>query len=100
MELKQHLSKLLKERGMTPAQLSRLSGVPTSTISDYLSGREPKKISHLKRIADVFQVSLDRLLFGVVEDKSTSFDDLLSDGWMSGLFEVKLRKVTRKSSGD
>lgn len=101
MNIKNQLRQYLKIRGISAAQLSRLSGVPKQSISDWLSGTSPRNIDHLKKVADVFNISLDELCFGQtnqLEDRpqeTLAIDDLIGDQWISGLFEVRLRRVKR-----
>ena len=56
---------------MTAAELARRSGVSKQTISDWTAGIQPRSIPQVKKIADVFGVSLDSLLFGQ-ETKASS----------------------------
>jgi transcriptional regulator with XRE-family HTH domain len=101
MTLKTHLRSYLKEKGMTAADLSRAAKVPKQSISDWLAGTAPRNLDHLKRVANVFQVSLDELLFGEKSievhgpDKATDLDALLGDQWISGIFEIRLRRIKK-----
>ncbi len=54
--------RLLKERGLTVYQLSKVTGIAASTFSDWKSGRSTPKTDKLARIAQVLEVSLDELL--------------------------------------
>ena len=64
MHLDKQLKALLKEYGINTLKLSKLSGAPNSTFSDWLGGSSPKNISQVKIIADYFSVSIDFLCFG------------------------------------
>ena len=101
VNLKNQLACLLEDRGMTAAELSRKAKVPKQALSRWLSGQEVKNVSQLKRVADVFGVTVDHLLFGQgPRDQNASVSDigqLLGDGWVGGTFELKLRRVS--SSG-
>lgn len=52
---------LMNERGINQAELSRRSGISSSSLSRYLSG-DDIPASKLKRIADVLGTSTDKLL--------------------------------------
>lgn len=49
--------KLLKERGVKASDVSRATGIPQSTFSDWKSGRSKPKDEKLQKIADFFGVS-------------------------------------------
>jgi transcriptional regulator with XRE-family HTH domain len=57
------LIQYLRASNLTAAELARRSGVSKQTISDWLSGVQPRSIPQLKKVADVFNVKLDDLLF-------------------------------------
>lgn len=102
LRLRPQLRLFLDARNMTPAQLSRKSGVNKSVISDWLAGVTPRGIQHVKRVATVLGTSIDHLCFGDgVEEENASaekdpLDELVGDGWFGGLFEIRMRRITRK----
>lgn len=53
---------LMKERNVTPKEISEKTGISTGNISDWKSGRCAPKTEALIKIADYFGVSLDYLL--------------------------------------
>jgi len=59
---KSQLRHYLEASGMNASQLSRKSGVPRQTVANWLMGMTPKNIPQIKKVADVFKVSLDQLL--------------------------------------
>lgn len=97
MKLASILKKLLKEKDITASQLSRSSGVPVQTISNWLSGQSPRSITQLKTVADLLGVDLDYLCFGeskpIVQDKNPIKD--FEEEVNCGVFEVVLRKVKK-----
>lgn len=95
MELKAQLKKRLTQKGITASQLARLSNVPKQSISDWLAGAVPRNLSHLKSVATVLGTTVDELCFGVDTQphKVSSVDDLIGERWISGVFEVKMRKI-------
>jgi transcriptional regulator with XRE-family HTH domain len=100
MNLKNQLRCYLDIRGMTATELARKSGVSKQVISLWLSGAEPKKVAQIKKVAASLGTTVDHLCFGDGRDESvqkvTELDALLGDGWVSGLFEVRFRRVKRE----
>jgi transcriptional regulator with XRE-family HTH domain len=88
--LKSRLKTLLQSRGITAAELSRRSGVPKQVISIWLTGVEPRKLTHLKRVADSLGVTIDDLCFKPTQLPSPTHE------WVEGVFEGRvLRRVER-----
>lgn len=57
--------RLLKERGITSAQVSRDTGIPKSTLSSWKAGGARSLSSgNMQKIADYFGVSVDYLMTG------------------------------------
>lgn len=83
--LKVKLREHLELRAWTAAELARKSGVPKQVLSLWLTGVEPRKLQHLKSVADVLGVSVDELCFGGGDG-----------GWIEGVFEGRIR-VTQGS---
>lgn len=54
--------KLLKERGLTSYVVSKATGIPGSTFSDWKSGRSIPKVNKLLKIANYLGVSLNELI--------------------------------------
>jgi transcriptional regulator with XRE-family HTH domain len=97
MNLKRQLKSLLESKDMTASQLARKAGVPKQSISGWLSGSNPRDIRQLKKVADALGTSVDHLVFGdgSVTERLVHLDGLIDDSWISGLFEVKLRRVKK-----
>jgi transcriptional regulator with XRE-family HTH domain len=101
MNLKKQLKLYLSDHGLTASELSRLAGVPKQSLSDWMAGSNPRDIRMIKRVADVFKVSIDHLVFGdgvvpTVIPVETSATPPTPSEWMSGVFEVKFRKIQEK----
>ncbi len=93
MNLKNQLQHYLRIRGMTPSQLSRLANVPRQNISNWLMNQKPKDVEQVKRVADVFQVTIDHLLFGDPTPIKTDSDTLTFEHVLRGRFEIKIKKI-------
>ncbi len=102
LNLKNQLRFFLDRREMTAAQLARKAGVPKQSLSGWLAGNNPRDVRQVKRVADTLETTVDHLMFGSGrgsgQEKPTELEALLGDGWVSGLFEVKFRRVRRKDT--
>lgn len=72
-----NLRELMEERGVTAAEISAATGIPRSSISEYLVGRQPKLNESLVRLAKFLGVSVERLITGK-EPEETLVEDLLA----------------------
>jgi transcriptional regulator with XRE-family HTH domain len=99
MNLKSQLKLYLEHTGMSASQLAKKSSVPRQSLSDWINGSKPRDIAQVKRVAAVLGTSVDHLVFGNGLDgnakKVTELDALLGDEWISGLFEVRFRRVRK-----
>lgn len=76
MKLTEKLDLLIKEKGITLADVARESGVPYTTIKSlYDKGYENAKLSTLKKLADYFGCSLD-----YIADDNTTIAAHLPEG--------------------
>lgn len=94
MNLKAQLKHHLDERGMTAAELSRKSGVSKQVLSAWLAGAQPKNLEQVKKVADALRVTIDHLAFGQGAD-GAEIAATGESGWITGLFEVRLRRVRK-----
>lgn len=83
MQFKDRLKILRKERKMTQVQLGKMLNYGYTAIANYESGRNSPSIEDLKKIASIFNVSMDFLLGVndirypyVREDKSNEFNEV------------------------
>lgn len=60
-------ARLRKATGLLDSHVSKATGIPASTFSDWKSGRSAPKIEKLKLIADFFGVPVDYFLGGTDE---------------------------------
>lgn len=102
MNLKRQLRFYLEVRGMTAAELARRSGVSKQVLSSWLAGSEPKKIGQVKKVCSTLGVSLDHLVYGDGHEEEnqrvTELDALLGDDWVSGVFEVRFRRIKKQKA--
>ncbi len=75
--------KLLKEKGVKNADVSRATGVHPATFSDWKKGKSKPKQEKLQKIAQYFNVSIEYLLTGedqpahYVDDETAEYAELL-----------------------
>jgi transcriptional regulator with XRE-family HTH domain len=95
VELKAVLRKIIKEKGLTIAGLSRATKVPVQTLHGWLQGVEPKGVRQLKAVADFLEVDLDYLCFGIRPKSESNKIERFEDEINAGIFEVVLRRVKK-----
>ena len=78
MRLKQQLEYHLSKNNMNASQLSRKANVPRQTLSNWLMGQAPKNINQVKRVADLFNVTIDHLIYGETKAEHSIINDLVS----------------------
>lgn len=61
MEFHDSLSRIAASRGLTQADLCRMSGIPTSLMSNYFNGKRSPTLTNAIAMADALQISLDEL---------------------------------------
>lgn len=62
VEFQKNLGRLLKDNKMRQADLCRLTGIQTSLMSEYLSGKKSPTLGNAILIADALNISLDQLV--------------------------------------
>ncbi len=55
---------LLKKNGLKPFDVSKATGISSSTLTDWKMGRSTPKQDKMQKIADYFGVTLDYLMTG------------------------------------
>lgn len=61
MEFNEALNRALQSRNLKQADLCRMSGIPTSAMSDYCNGKKEPTLTKAIAMADALQISLDEL---------------------------------------
>lgn len=61
MNLSESLNRIFYERDLTQAELCRMSGITTSMMSDYVSGKKAPTLPKAIAMADALGISLDEL---------------------------------------
>lgn len=94
LKIKDILKDLMKKRGETLLSVSQHTGVPKSTIADWMTNRTPNPVQVVK-IAKYFEVSLYFLLFGC-EDPLDGGNKMSLDEVLNGRFEIDIRRIKQK----
>ncbi|RME18057.1 MAG: XRE family transcriptional regulator [Bdellovibrio sp.] len=76
IRFKDNLKHLMLVRGLKLSDVSKATGIPKSTLSEWTAGREPKISEALLKLAQYLGVSLEELLTG--GERSLVFQEKLS----------------------
>ena len=77
-DFSKHLSNLLEERGLSQADLAKLTGIRASTISDWINGKYFPKQDKRLLVARVLNIPPDRL-YALDEDEPPAEGDYWKD---------------------
>ena len=91
--ISKNLKKIMDEKDLSLAQLSKLSGVPKSTIHNIISGHDAS-IKTVEKIHKALNVSVAKLLYN--EEQSDISLSSSPEDFLSGLFEIIIRKHKQK----
>ena len=94
LRIKTVLKDIMKSKGITLANIAKETGVPKTTISEWLNNRHPNVVQ-AAAVANYLGVSLHTLLFGE-EDKQEPISKLLKEDLFSGTFEITVKRVRMK----
>jgi len=89
----------MQKKNETVSGLARKSGVSRDALHDWLAGKQPRNLSQLRTVAQALDTNIDNLCFGEgienIKEKSSDISALLGNEWVSGVFEIKFRRVTK-----
>lgn len=91
--------KLMRERHLTHMEISRATGVPTGTLTDWKKGRYTPKVDKLQKIADFFGIPLEYLMTGEMPEQSY-YTDKETAKIMQKLFESPGKHALAKAIAD
>lgn len=97
MTLASNIKQKLKELGISASRLARDTGVPTTTVFNWLNGQAPKNIKQLKAVAAYLHVSIEELVFNEnppTQSKSV-LEDFIGNELYAGRYEVVLRRISK-----
>lgn len=64
LKIRPVIQRELLKRGWSYRRLSEMTGVPVSTLNQWANGSRPRDLHGLARVAQVFGMTLEELLFG------------------------------------
>jgi transcriptional regulator with XRE-family HTH domain len=96
MNFQYTLQRLLDDRKMSVAKLSHQTGIPSKTIYHWLSGQQPRKMEHVFRICDLFNMSVEELYGRPPRENFRTLPSLnLEQELRAGIYEVILRPARK-----
>ena len=63
------LKRLLEKHKMRQIDVADVINMPQSTFHDWITGRSPRDLSTVKKIADHFKVEFEYMIFGTKKDQ-------------------------------
>ncbi len=84
----------MEDERHTLASISKATGVPKSTLSEWLNNRAPNPTQAVK-VANHLAVSLHFLLFGK-DDAQEPIQKILKEDFFQGTFEITVKRVKGK----
>jgi transcriptional regulator with XRE-family HTH domain len=82
----------------TLTAISKATGIPKSTLSDWQNGRAPHP-GEAAKVANFLGISLHYLLFGT-EDAQEPLHRMLKEEFFSGTFEINIKRVKISKTED
>lgn len=97
------LKRLMKDRGVSMRVLAQATDIPSSTLSEWTAGREPKLGEPVVRLARFFGVSLEYLVTGKEPEQEIvgNILDGMDDGFFTihqGVYRVHVEKFRGKKT--
>ena len=99
LRISETLQRLLKNNNMTLRRLSKESGIPLSSISEWKKNNRNPNAEDLAKVAEVFDCSIHYLLFGD-EDPAEPIQKILKEEFFKGTFEITLKRVKLNEGSD
>lgn len=90
--------KLIEQNRMTLKEVSKQTGVPSSTLSEWLNNRSPKNPEQIKKVAKYLGVSMHFFLFAE-EDSEEPLHKLLKEDVFNGTFEINIKRIKISTKG-
>lgn len=85
------LKQIMERERHSLVSMSKATGVPKSTISEWLNNRSPNPTQAVK-IANHLGVSLHFLLFGK-DDAQEPIQKILKEDFFKGTFEITVKRI-------
>jgi len=93
----QNLKKAMEEKRISIAELAEQIGESSKSCNEWVAkGRMPRDPAVLKKLADVLQISVHMLLYGMEDSKNSLVNLLEKTEIHTGIYELVIRKVKQK----
>jgi transcriptional regulator with XRE-family HTH domain len=98
------LKQLMNERSVSASLVSQATGIPKSSLSEWLSGRKPMLDDSIVKLARFFGVSVERLITGA-EPEVSLLKDVLEQAdenfvsLHSGVYRLKIERYVGTNKG-
>ena len=95
----ENLKALMERDRVSVAEIAKAIGEPVKTVQEWigLSGRTPRSLDVIPRLAAFFKVSTHFILSGDEDPRSIISDILEKTEIHTGLYEITIRKVKQKT---
>lgn len=93
--MKIDLAPLLKQKGITLSELSRRTGVPKGTLSQWRKRSQSISMTQAKAVAHELGIGLHTLVFGKPDPNESIAEEVLTEIF-SGTVKVTLHRVDKK----
>lgn len=84
--------RIIDEKRLSLKLISKDTGVPNSTLAEWLNNRTPKNPEQVRKVAKYLGVSMHFFLFGE-EDSEEPLHKILKEDFFSGTFEVNIKRI-------
>lgn len=95
MNLSRKLIEICKNKKISLARLSKMSGVPMQTIHGWTLGKRALNMEQVRKVANVLEIPFYNLIFGE-DDPHLSEKNLLLKEIFNGDVRVTIHKILRK----
>ena len=85
-------TRLCDEHGVTPYYVSRVTGIPDSSFSEWKRGRYYPKEDKLKKLSIFFGVPMNIFQDGIEED---SCEEVISEEYIRRIVRAEMRDIVR-----
>lgn len=92
----EHYQKLLDEKGLKNADVSRATGISNMTLSDWKHGKTKPKTETMQKLADYLNVSVDYLVNGKEADINSEFSPEQAELDVKISQDIELKKSLKK----
>lgn len=98
----ENLKELLKQHNLTVRAASKKLDIPQASLNEWVGSpnRLPRDAGVIKKLAEFFNISVHELIYGTQEPKSIIGELLEKTEIHTGLYEISIKKVKAKASGN